>query len=62
MKKSYTCSSMFLLDASCSVLDGVWFNSLQPQGRHLVILSVSSAKSDNIFWNKFEETLFRLLI
>jgi hypothetical protein len=29
---------------------------------HLGLSAVSSAKPDNIFWNKFEETLFRWLI
>jgi hypothetical protein len=35
---------------------------LQPQHCYFGFLAASSAKLDNIYWNKFEETLFRWLI
>jgi hypothetical protein len=35
---------------------------IRPQRRQLGFLEVASAKLDSLFWNKFEETLFRWLI
>jgi WD40 repeat protein len=68
----YSSGIISILDVRTGLLLGTWKGHegeilqvrhwlLQPQRRHLELVSLSSAKLDNIFWNKFEETLFRWL-